>query len=159
MAITTLLHNGVIKAMTIRIRTAKSNPAARFPHQATVGSGGADLYADHTEVITSGKTYAFNTHLRCEIPRGFLLAIVGRSSMAKEGIRVSQGFGVIDSDYRGDIYVLLTKDTEGTYTIHEGDRIAQCFLVNTWHMSFREIPLEQLSSTERGSGGFGSTGK
>ena len=97
------------------------------------------------------------TGLAFEIPEGYFLAIQSRSGLAtKKGLRVSQGTGILDADYRGELYVPLTNDSEYWYTLEPGTRIAQIILQKFDIMDFQVV--DELETTERGEGGFGSTG-
>lgn len=129
---------------------------ARLPVRATEGSAGLDLCAD-TDVVPM-EPYSrvlIPTGLAVQIPRGFCGRIAPRSGLAlKYGIHVLAG--VIDSDYRGEIHVLLVNVGEDTFYVHGGDRIAQLLLLPC--PDFHPVDVTNLSATKRGSAGFGSTG-
>ncbi|MGN0983843.1 MAG: dUTP diphosphatase, partial [Gemmiger sp.] len=99
------------------------------------------------------------TGLAIELPGADCVALVyARSGLAiKRGVTLSNCVGVIDSDYRGEIKVGLINQSDEAYTIQPGERIAQLCIAPVWQAAFQ--PAETLSDTERGSGGFGSTGK
>lgn len=99
-----------------------------------------------------------NTGLAMEIPKGYFGAVYARSGIsAKQGLRPANCVGVIDSDYRGDIIVVLRNDTDVEQTIEDGDRIAQIVFQKFEEVNF--IKTENLSDTNRGDGGYGSTGR
>ena len=92
------------------------------------------------------------------IPEGYVGIMAVRSSMgAKNGINLANGIGVIDSDFRGQLHVTLYNTTETPYTVYSGDRIAQLMIVPVAHPSIKVV--DELPRTERGEGGFGSTGR
>lgn len=132
-----------------------------WPQRATTGSAGMDLAACMDEEITIAPRQLV------KIPTGIAIALPGPEYVAlvyarsglgiKHGIVLSNGVGVIDSDYRGEIQVGLTNLSEKPYTIHTGDRIAQ--LVVTPVVLPQLEWVEELDDTERGTGGFGSTGQ
>ena len=109
-------------------------------------------------MIAPHSTVKIHTGLAMEIPEGYFGAIMPRSGLAtKEGLRLANCIGVIDSDYRGEIIVAIHNDTNDVKFIKHGDRIAQLSLIKHEEIEFVEV--DSLSETERGSGGFGSTGK
>ncbi len=129
---------------------------------ATSGSVGLDLRAcfeEDTVSIEASKRLAIPTGISIEILRNDTAGFVySRSGLgAKTGLTVAQGVGVIDYDYRGEIIVYLLNTSEETQTITKGDRIAQLVFQDTYRLSTTTV--ESLSSTERGQGGFGHTGK
>ena len=98
------------------------------------------------------------TGLHIELPQGTALMISGRSGNAmRYGISVTQGYGLIDSDYRGEIGILITNHGGENFIIKHGDRIAQGMIVPVIQAEFEEV--DELDETERGINGFGSTGK
>lgn len=128
-------------------------------HAPTYGSeyaAGADLYANESFEILPGHRALIKTGVRMEIPSGFYGRIAPRSGLAyKNGIDVMAG--VIDSDYRGDIGVILINLGETDFTIQTGDRIAQMIIEKYYRYPF--CVVESLEETTRGDNGFGSTGK
>jgi dUTP pyrophosphatase len=97
------------------------------------------------------------TGIAVEIPEGYFGAIFARSGLAtKRGLRPANCVGVVDADYRGELIVALHNDTEFPQEVSEGERIAQLVIIP--HLSVRFVEVDDLSSTERGEGGFGSTG-
>lgn len=150
------------------LKIVKTDPDVVIPQLATPGSAGADLVAmirdDHGAVLEEGVTlqplqrYLFDTGLRMDIPEGFEIQIRPRSGLAlKHGLTVLNTPGTIDSDYKGPIKVLLVLLGAEPYTIHHKDRIAQMVLAQT--CSFRTTLATQIGESERGMGGFGSTGR
>lgn len=132
------------------------------PNYATDGSAAMDLRACSTEpvIIAPGKRLLVKTGLAINIMDPGLVAIVAsRSGLSlKHGIRVAQGIGVIDSDYHGEIGVILANDSEEAYVVHPGDRIAQLMFQPVVQVSLTFVK-NFSTETERGAGGFGSTGK
>ena len=133
-----------------------------LPHYATPGSAGMDLRACISEPLTlePGARELIKTGLAINMQDPALVAIVAsRSGLSlKHGIRVAQGIGVIDADYHGEIGVILCNDSQHHYTIEPGERIAQLLFQSVTQVDFDYV--EDFSNqTERGAGGFGSTGK
>lgn len=120
-----------------------------------------DLTAHISEPITIAprQRILLPTGIAIALPSAEYVALVfARSSLgAKHGISLSNGVGVIDSDYRGEIKVGLTNHSDEPYTIHPGDRVAQLAIMPVVQANI--VPVEELDETDRGSGGFGSTGK
>lgn len=132
-------------------------PHAIQPDYATAGSACFDLHALNTQTINTGTQAHIKTGLAMEIPAGHVMLIFARSGNAsKHRLSLSNSVGVIDEDYRGEIIVMIRNDHIFDYEVKRGDRIAQAMIVPTWRASFAE---GELSETERGIGGFGSTGK
>ncbi len=131
-----------------------------LPQYKTSGSAGCDLRAnleDHITLKPLERTLV-STGLFIALPQGFEAQIRPRSGMAwKEGITVLNTPGTIDSDYRGEVKVLLVNLSDTENTVNDGDRIAQMVIARHDVAEFNEV--EMLSSTVRGEGGFGSTGK
>lgn len=140
----------------------KLNDKAVEPIQGSEYAAGLDLCAliqngAHAQRIPAGATVKIGTGIAMEIPEGYFGAVFARSGMAtKRGLRPSNCVGVIDADYRGEIIVALHNDSEKCETIHAGDRIAQLVILPYLGVELNEVA--DLSDTERGSGGFGSTG-
>ena len=133
---------------------------AVVPTKATEGSAGYDLYGNNTyEIeIPPHKTVQIDTGLALEIPRGTFGAIFARSGIAtKRGLRPANCVAVIDQDYRGHIIVPLHNDSDEPQYVEPGERIAQLiFLSFGTILNWEEV--DELSETERGDGGFGSSG-
>jgi dUTP pyrophosphatase len=139
------------------LRVKKLSPDAELPFRGTPGSAGYDLTSTESHVILPGYRAVVATGLAVEIPDGTYGRIAPRSGLAvKNGIQV--GAGVVDSDYRGELKVVLfNHDLNKTFNIKPGYRIAQLILETIQTPEVEEIK-ESLQQTERGEGGFGSTG-
>lgn len=132
--------------------------SAIVPTFGTEDSGGIDLYADKDAYIEPGKTVMIGTGIAMEIPKGHFGGIYPRSGLAtKKGLRLANCVGVVDADYRGEIIVALHNDSSLLREVRKGDRIAQ--LIVQEYKKFELNEMDELSGTERGDGGFGSTGK
>ena len=143
----------------------KLNPEAIVPTRGSEYAAGYDLYAcigeteygPGTTCVRPNETVKIHTGISMAIPTGWFGAIFARSGLAtKRGLRPANCVGVIDSDYRGEIIVALYNDSAEMQYIHHGDRIAQ--LVTMPYFPFDLNVVDSLDETERGSGGFGSTG-
>lgn len=142
----------------IQVKLKKIHQDAVIPMYATKGSAGFDLYSTDLYELKPDETVLINTGLSIEIPVGYELQIRTRSSMAyKYGVIVLNSPGTIDSDYRGEIKVILKNISNHTYIICKGDRVAQGIIKEIIQASFIEV--KELDTTDRGEGGFGSTGK
>jgi dUTP pyrophosphatase len=131
-----------------------------LPHYVTEGSAGLDVYAAITEPLTveSFSTVLVPTNLAIELESGYECQVRSRSGLAiKHGIFALNAPGTIDSDYRGEIKVILSNFNKEPFRIERGDRIAQ--LVFARYEKAELIEVTSLQETDRGSGGFGSTGK
>jgi len=138
----------------------KLRPNAVVPTYGSAGAAGADLYAclEDSVEIRPGTTVMIPTGLAMEIPAGYVGLIYARSSMGvKRGLAPANKVGVIDSDYRGEFMVALHNHGTQPQTVTHGERIAQLLITPVYTPGFAEV--EELSDTQRGSGGFGSTGK
>ena len=124
----------------------------RLPTRGTPGSAGLDLYASKKGFAVDSQVQVIPTAVRVAIPPGYVGLVQGRSGLAKGGLLVITG--TIDSDYRGEIGVLVT--SQHHHNISPGDRIAQLVIVPC-HMG-EPVAVDALDDTERGGGGFGSTG-
>ena len=141
----------------MKINIKKLEPEAIIPTKGSDAAAGVDLYAPRALVIHPGSNEVINTGLAIEIPNGYFGAIFARSGMAtRKGLRPANCVGVIDSDYRGEIIVVLHNDTDIIRPVQEGDRIAQLVILPYEKIEFSEV--EKLTDTERADGGFGSTG-
>ena len=142
------------------IRFKRLNKLAKTPTRGSEEAAGYDLYAaiNETTSIPPHSTVKIGTGLSFELPTGTFGAIFARSGLAtKMGLRPSNCTGVCDSDYRGEYIIAIHNDTNEEKVINPGERIAQLILMPYIPMTFKEV--EDLSETDRGSGGFGSTGK
>lgn len=144
----------------MKLRMKKLKEEAILPERKTEGSAGYDLCAciaaDFT--VHPGELVIIPTGLAVEVPVGYSGMIFTRSGLGvKHGIHVSNGVGVIDSDYRGEMHVGLHNASQVPYTINPGERIAQLIIMPIVTPEVEEI--FELTETERGDAGFGSTGK
>jgi dUTP pyrophosphatase len=143
--------------MQVKIVNISNNP---LPAYETLGAAGMDLraYIPNTLIINPMERIAVPTGLFIELPIGFEAQVRPRSGLAlKHGISVPNTPGTIDSDYRGEIKVILINLSNEPFKIESGDRIAQMVIQKYESISWEKV--EQLSDSERGAGGFGSTGK
>lgn len=141
--------------MKVKIRTI----SGEVPFYETAGSAGMDLKAvlDEPVTIGPGKRMLIPTGLFIELPAGYEAQIRARSGLAiKKGIGLVNGIGTIDSDYRGEIKVILINWGDEDFVIENGDRIAQMVIAKYERIEWEVA--DELSETERGSGGFGHTG-
>ena len=145
---------------TMKINIKKLTDTAMTPTRGSEYAAGYDLYADIQEavVIKPHETAKIGTGLAVEIPDGYFGAIFARSGLAtKQGLRPANCTGVCDSDYRGEYIVAVHNDSDVEQTINPKDRIAQLVVMPYPAVEFNEV--DELDETERGAGGFGSTGK
>lgn len=142
------------------IRIKKLHPNAVIPTYGSPEAAGADLYACLNEnvLIPAGETVFIPTGLALEVPVGCAGLIYARSSMGtKRGLAPANKVGVIDSDYRGQVMVALHNHGGENQIVQPGERIAQLLITPVFTPGFFEV--DELSDTERGAGGFGSTGR
>ena len=143
--------------MTVKIVKLQQN--AHVPTYGSADAAGADLYAciDEAVTIQPSQTVLIPTGLSMEIEQGFAGFIYARSGLAtKRGLAPANKVGVIDSDYRGQVMVSLHNHTEQPQTVEPGERVAQMVFAPVYQAQFCET--DTLQDTERGTGGFGSTG-
>lgn len=141
------------------VRYIKLDPRGITPTYGSASAAGADLYAllDTPLTLKAGETALVHTGVALEIPEGYVGLIFARSGLAtKKGLAPANKVGVIDADYRGEIMVALHNHGQVHQTIEQGERVAQLALVPFLTAQFQEV--ESLSDTQRGAGGFGSTG-
>ena len=142
----------------MELKFKKLSPAATLPTYGTKGAACFDLYALESGVVPQGGATTARTGLAVEVPEGHAMMIYSRSGHGfKNGVRLSNGTGVIDSDYRGEIMVRLHNDGQVDYEVQMGERIAQAMVIPVLQVQVTET--DELGQTERGEGGFGSTGK
>ncbi len=142
------------------IRVKKLHPNAMLPTYGSVEAAGADLYAclDAPVTIQPGQTAWIPTGLALEVPKGCAGLVYARSSLGvKRGLAPANKVGVIDSDYRGEIRVVLLNHGQQTQTVEHGERVAQFIITPVLTPAYEEV--SELTETDRGTGGFGSTGK
>ena len=143
-----------------QIRVKKLDERAKLPTYGTDFAAGADLYAlcDADVVIEPHKTVMVHTGLAMEIPEGYAGLIFARSGLAsKKGLAPANKVGVVDPDYRGEFMVALHNHTDEIKSIENGERVAQLVIVPFLKAEFSLA--DELCETERGEGGFGSTGR
>ena len=152
-------------SLTLKIRhTSGADENIPIPKYATTGSSGADLRANFPEsirnfgkILLPGCRSLIPTGLMMEIPEGHEVQIRPRSGLAiKNGVTVLNSPGTIDSDYRGEVAVILINFGDNEFKISHGDRIAQMVVSPVIQVELKEV--DELENTARGKGGFGSTG-
>jgi len=142
----------------IKLKVKKLNKLAEIPQYQTQEAAGFDLHSVEDVVIAPNERKLIGTGLSFEIPKGYEIQIRPRSGLAyKHGITVLNSPGTIDSDYRGEIKVLLINHSNESFEIKVGERIAQAVIQEVIQATFEEV--EELNDTARGNKGFGSTGK
>jgi dUTP pyrophosphatase len=141
----------------VEIKIATLEHYVRLPEYATDGSAGMDISSADTGTIYYGMHRIYRTGLMFEVPPGYELQIRSRSGLAaKHKIFVLNSPGTLDYDYRGELFIVLMNLGDANYEVTRGDRIAQAVLAPFIRASLNHVP--ELSPTERGAGGFGSTG-
>ena len=144
----------------MQIPVKKLRPNAILPTYGSPEAAGADLYAclEAPVTVEPGKTVFIPTGIAMEIPKGYAGLAYARSGLAcKQDLAPANKVGVIDSDYRGEFMIALHNHGAQLRTVSHGDRIAQLVITPVYTPGFREVA--ELSDTQRGTGGFGSTGK
>lgn len=143
----------------MELKIKKLNDNAVIPSYGSASAAGADLYACEGGEVTikSGETKLIHTGIAMEIPEGYVGLVYARSGIAvKRGLAPANKVGVIDSDYRGEIMVAIHNHSDIEQTIADAERIAQIVIAPYLTVDF--VETEELDETERGAGGFGSTG-
>ena len=154
--------------MTANVKLKKLSPNAKIPTSGSANAAGYDLYAclrddDDTKdmmyvKIAPHATVKVGTGIAIQPPKGYFGAIFARSGLAtKQGLRPANCVGVCDEDYTGEYIVAIHNDTDEEKIIAHGDRIAQLVFLPCLNVKFEEVV--QLEKTDRGNGGFGSTGR
>lgn len=146
--------------LSAKINIKKLTDTAKTPTRGSEHAAGYDLYADvkNQVMISPHETEKIGTGLAIEILDGYFGAIFARSGLAaKEGLRPANCVGVCDSDYRGEYIVAVHNDSDQPRVIDPGERIAQLVVMPYLAVTFEEVT--ELTDTNRGEGGFGSTGK
>lgn len=144
----------------MQVKLKKISPLAVTPFYASAGAACFDLVAaiDHPVTINPRSSENLGTGLCFELPEGYVMLVYSRSGHGfKSHLRFVNCVGVIDSDYRGEVRVGLANDGITPYIVQPGERIAQAMVIPCPQVDIVEV--KELSSTERGTGGFGSTGK
>lgn len=143
-----------------KINVKLLHPKAHMPTYGSSEAAGADLYAclEAPVTIQPGEVYWVSTGIALEVPKGCAGLVFARSSMgAKRGLAPANKVGVIDSDYRGEVRVVLLNHSNQPQTLEPGERVAQLVIVPVFTPGFEQVA--ELDDTARGTGGFGSTGK
>lgn len=144
-----------MKEVRVKIVNRSENP---FPFYAKEGDSGMDIRSNEEKVIWVGKVEIISTGIYVEIPKGYEIQVRSRSGLAaKRGIFVLNSPGTIDSQYRGEIKVILYNVGDDSYEVRKGERIAQLVLQKVPKINWK--PVNKLSKTKRNEGGLGSTGK
>jgi dUTP pyrophosphatase len=143
--------------VAVEIRRLPHGEGLALPSYATSGAAGMDVLSAEDVTLPPGGRHAVASGFAVAIPPGYEIQVRPRSGLAlKHGITVPNTPGTIDSDYRGELKVILINHGTEPFPIHRGDRVAQLVLAPVTQAAWREV--ETLDATERGSGGFGSTG-
>lgn len=146
-----------VNSVIVKVINKSNNP---LPVYKTDGAAGMDIMAFSAEdtIIKPGQTKIILTGIFVSIPQGWEIQVRSRSGMAAmDNVAVLNSPGTVDSDYRGEIKVILTNFGDENFIVHSGDRIAQLVLNKVTRIIFKEV--DNLDNTGRGDGGFGSTGK
>ena len=145
--------------MELKVKRVRED--AILPTRGSEEAAGVDLYAcldESSLTIKPGETVMFGSGIACEFPEGYWGMVVPRSSIGwKKHLSIPQSMGVIDNDYRAEIKMVFTNIGTETQEIKRGDRIAQLILLP--YYTYNIVETDTLSDTERGEGGFGSTGR
>ena len=145
------------EVVAVRIKRLPHGEGLDLPRYATAGAAGMDVLSAEDVIIEPGARHAVATGLAVAIPPGYEIQVRPRSGLAlKHGISVPNTPGTIDSDYRGELKVILINHSAEPFAIHRGDRIAQLVLAPVTLAEWDEV--SELDETMRGAGGFGSTG-
>lgn len=139
----------------LQIKFKKLNSNAVIPTQGTNGAAGFDLTS--VSIEKNETMFKYDTGIAVEIPPGYVGLVFPRSSVCKTGLSLANSVGVIDSDFRGSISLVFYKNTQCIVPYWPGDRIGQLVIMPIPEVEF--VEAEELSETERGEGGYGSTGK
>lgn len=144
----------------MRIKFAKTHPNAVIPTHAKSGDAGADMVAVEYKYVTDTDSpyHEYNLGIAAEIPEGFVGLLFPRSSNTKKDLQLGNTVGVVDSGFRGTITARFkaTRDNPKIYSV--GDRVCQLVIVPCLDIEAVEVSQEELTTTERGSGAYGSTG-
>lgn len=147
--------------LKIKALSPKIGDSIPFPYYASAGAAAMDLHAclDQPVLLRAGQRTMIPTGIAIALPNaGYVALVFARSGLGiKKGICLSNGVGVIDSDYRGEICVGLFNSSEVDYTVQPGERIAQLAIMPVVQAQLEQV--DELDDTDRGAGGFGSTGK
>jgi dUTP pyrophosphatase len=151
------MHSPPPSEVPVRVKRLPHGEGLDLPAYATDGAAGMDVVSAEDVTIAPGARHAVATGLAMAIPQGFEFQVRPRSGLAlKHGITVPNTPGTIDSDYRGELKVILINHGAADFEIRRGDRVAQLVLAPVTRATW--LVAEELDETERGEGGFGSTG-
>ncbi len=143
--------------IAVEVKRLAHGQGLDLPHYATDGAAGMDIVSAEDVTIAPGARHAVVTGLSVAIPQGYEIQVRPRSGLAfKHGITVPNTPGTIDSDYRGELKVLLINHGSEDFAIARGDRVAQLVVAAVTQGAWVEV--DELDATARGAGGFGSTG-
>jgi dUTP pyrophosphatase len=143
--------------VAVRVKRLPHGEGLELPKYASAGAAGMDVLAAEDVTLAPGARHAVATGLALAIPEGFEVQVRPRSGLAlKHGISVPNTPGTIDSDYRGELKVIMINHGSEPFAIARGDRVAQLVLAPVTRAAWEEVA--ELDETSRGSGGFGSTG-
>ncbi|PIS42942.1 MAG: dUTP diphosphatase [Candidatus Kerfeldbacteria bacterium CG08_land_8_20_14_0_20_40_16] len=140
----------------MKIKIKRFHSEVKIPQYAHLGDAGLDLYSLEDKVLNPGERYLFKLGFALELPEGYVGLIWDKSGLAANSGVTNLG-GVIDSNYRGEVGVILLNASSSAATIKKGDRIAQLLIQKIETVEIEEVT--ELSDSPRGTGGFGSTGK
>ena len=135
----------------------KVGPNGIIPTYATDGSACFDIYSAEYVCWESGMTVTISTELFVEVPEGYMMQVVSRSGLSVRGVVVANAPGIIDSDYRGEVKIIMHNQSNRAVDVRKGDRIAQGYIVPVINVDF--LLVDELNKTRRDSGGFGSSGR
>ncbi len=139
----------------MQIKIKRLHPDAKLPNFAREGDVGLDLYSLEEKTLQPGEHAILFTGFALEFPNGYAAIVKDKSSVSKAGLHTMGG--VFDAGYRGEYNVHLVNLSDTAYTVEKGDKIAQIVMLKVEHPEIIEV--DELSESERGTGGFGSTGK
>jgi len=139
------------------VKFKKVHEGAKIPTRGTKGAACYDAYLPQDYLsLPVGETRVIGLGFQVELPNGFEMQVRPRSGLALKGITVANSPGCVDADYRGEVGVILTNNSGKDFALSKGDRVCQLKLSVCFIMDFQEV--EDVAETERGAGGFGSTG-
>jgi dUTP pyrophosphatase len=139
------------------MRIKKEAPDAQIPTLGSEGAGAFDCYAHDTATLYPGEKQKISLGFRIEVPANHVAMLVPRSSTGSRGMHLANGIGILDSDFRGVVIANIINNSDEPMLITRGDRICQMLIVPVWVPKLQVV--EELSSTGRGEGSFGSTGR
>ncbi|OHA58962.1 MAG: deoxyuridine 5'-triphosphate nucleotidohydrolase [Candidatus Vogelbacteria bacterium RIFOXYD1_FULL_44_32] len=141
---------------SFKLKIKKLNPEAKLPSYAHTGDAGLDLFAVEKVVVPAGERATISTGLAFEIPEGYVGLVWDKSGLAfKRGL--TSVSGVLDSGYRGELFLCILNTSREDYIFAKGDKVAQLLIQPILHTDIEQV--EELSDSSRGEGRFGSTGK